>query len=218
MSQLIPAWVDGDLKAMDKLQVHLQALRHKAVSVFVMCDDRLLIQRRALVKYHTPGLWANTCCTHPEWEETAPDCAVRRVEQELGITGLDLQHKGVLEYRADVGGGMVEDEVVDVFLAHTGPDLRIVPNPEEVMDHRWVRLADLDAEIAEAMEDLSGVADEGVTWRLSEAARAADKALRAGQEDKTEYETAENGVRLNRGERAAFDALLSRIGGSKSDV
>ena len=109
MSQLIPAWVDGELKAMDKMQVHLQALRHKAVSVFVLRDDLLLIQRRALVKYHTPGLWANTCCTHPEWDESAQDCAVRRLDQELGINGLKLQHKGVLEYCADVGGGMVEN-------------------------------------------------------------------------------------------------------------
>jgi DNA primase len=69
----------------------------------------------------------------------------------------------------------------------------------------------LDAEIAEAMEDLTGVADEGVTWRLSEAARAADQATRTGQEDKAEYEVGDNGARMSRDERSALDTLLGNI-------
>ncbi|MGJ5620500.1 DNA primase [Sulfitobacter sp. MF3-043] len=69
----------------------------------------------------------------------------------------------------------------------------------------------LNAEIAEAVEDLTGVADEGVTWRLSEAARAADRAVRTGQEDKAEYELGENGARMKRDERSALDALLDGI-------
>lgn len=64
---MIPAWIDGSLTPVEKLDAHLRGLRHKAVSVFVMAQDALLIQRRALGKYHTPGLWANTCCTHPNW-------------------------------------------------------------------------------------------------------------------------------------------------------
>ena len=70
--------------------------------------------------------------------------------------------------------------------------------------------------MSDAIEDLSGVADEALTWRLGQAAEAHNRALRSQQEDKTEYETAENGVRLKRGERAAFDALLDQIGASKS--
>lgn len=69
----------------------------------------------------------------------------------------------------------------------------------------------LNAEIAEAAEDLSGTADEGVTWRLSEAARAADRAARTGQEDKAEYEVGDNGARIKRDERSALDALLGGI-------
>ena len=74
----------------------------------------------------------------------------------------------------------------------------------------------LNAEIAEAVEDLSGVADEGVTWRLSEAARAADLAKRSGQEDKAEYDVGDNGARISKDERSAWDTLLGTINFSKS--
>ena len=73
----------------------------------------------------------------------------------------------------------------------------------------------LDAEIAEAAEDLDGVADEGVTWRLSEAARAADRAIRSGQEDRKEYEVGANGARISRDEKNALDALLQSIKSQK---
>ena len=62
MTLLIPAWVDGILQPVEKLEVHQRGLKHKAVSVFVFCDSQLLLQQRALEKYHSPGLWANTCC------------------------------------------------------------------------------------------------------------------------------------------------------------
>lgn len=150
MNDMIPAWVNGQLSPQDKLAVHLRGLRHKAVSVFVTAGDRLLIQRRALGKYHTPGLWANTCCTHPHWDEDPALCAVRRLRQELGIEGLVPQHRGRVDYRADVGGGMVEDEVVDVFAVMAEPSLPFTPNPAEVIAARWVAIDDLLAEVAEA--------------------------------------------------------------------
>ena len=106
----IPAWVDGELKPVEKLAVHREGLRHKAVSVFVTQGDRVLLQRRALGKYHTPGLWANTCCTHPGWDETSHDCAVRRLDEELGITGLTPEYRDRVEYCADVGGGLIRSE------------------------------------------------------------------------------------------------------------
>ena len=71
-----------------KLEVHQRGLRHMAVSVFVLDGHAVLIQQRAAGKYHTPGLWANTCCTHPRWGEEPAACAVRRLREELGITGL----------------------------------------------------------------------------------------------------------------------------------
>lgn len=148
MTTLIPAWVNGTLTPIEKLAVHQRGLRHKAVSVFVMDGERTLLQQRDLGKYHTPGLWANTCCTHPDWAEDPVDCAQRRLGEELGITGLTPIYRDTVEYRADVGGGMVEHEVVDIFTATAGPELKITPNPVEVMAYRWATLDEVRTEIA----------------------------------------------------------------------
>lgn len=145
---LIPAWVDGTLQPVEKLAVHQRGLRHKAVSVFVLSGDHMLIQQRAAHKYHTPNLWANTCCTHPHWDEGDLACAHRRIAQELGITGLSLVARGQVAYRADVGGGLTEDEVVAVFTANAARDLPLALNPDEVQATRWVSLPALMAEIA----------------------------------------------------------------------
>ncbi|PVA07627.1 isopentenyl-diphosphate Delta-isomerase [Thalassorhabdomicrobium marinisediminis] len=145
----IPAWVDGTLTPVDKLEVHQRGLRHKAVSIFVMDGTRVLIQQRALNKYHTPGLWANTCCTHPHWGETPQTCAIRRLSDELGIAGVPVTYRDQLEYRADVGGGLVEHEVVDLFTAQVDAEtLMMSPNPEEVMATRWVDIHELADEVA----------------------------------------------------------------------
>ena len=152
MTDLIPAWLNGTLTPVDKLEVHCRGLRHMAVSVFVMDGGRTLLQRRAMGKYHTPGLWTNSCCTHPLWGEDPADCAARRLREELGITGLPLRRAGGTEYRAEVGNGLTEHEVVDLFVAQAGADLAVAPNPVEVMDTAWVTLEDLQAQISAAPE------------------------------------------------------------------
>lgn len=146
MTIMIPAWLDGKLTPVEKLEAHTRGLRHKAISVFVMDGDKLLIQKRAAGKYHTPGLWANTCCTHPEWEERGLACAHRRLKEELGIEGLDLRQRDTLEYRADVGAGMTEHEVVEVFVAEA-PDVTWDLNPEEVERVAWIDVNDLRRDV-----------------------------------------------------------------------
>lgn len=145
--ELIPAWVDGVLTPVEKLEVHRKGLKHKAISVFVMDGENVLLQRRALHKYHTPGLWANTCCTHPHWDEPPADCAVRRLREELGITGLYPAHRDQVEYRADVGGGLIEHEVVDIYMAIAERKMKVEPNPDEVAQVEWVGFYDLTAEV-----------------------------------------------------------------------
>ncbi|MCC5969960.1 MAG: isopentenyl-diphosphate Delta-isomerase [Pararhodobacter sp.] len=152
MQQDIPCWVDGELRPMDKLAVHKAGLRHPAVSVFILSGGRILLQQRAMDKYHSPGLWANACCTHPHWGEAPEVCAARRLNEELGVQDLALTHRGQIEYRAEVGDGMIEHEVVDLYLAETRTPPALTLNPAEVMATRWLTPSDLHREIAQAPE------------------------------------------------------------------
>ncbi|WP_413717519.1 isopentenyl-diphosphate delta-isomerase [Silicimonas sp. MF1-12-2] len=145
MTDMIPAWVDGVLIPVEKLEAHKKGLRHKAVSVFIIDGSRTLIQKRAATKYHSPGLWANTCCTHPLWGEDSASCALRRLNEELGISGLSVTHRDTVEYRADVGNGLIEHELVDIFVADKTPDMKIALNPSEVEAVEWVDLYELAA-------------------------------------------------------------------------
>lgn len=155
MTIMIPTWVDGVLTPVEKLEAHRRGLRHKAISVFLIDGDRTLIQRRALGKYHTPGLWANTCCTHPDWNEAPLDCAIRRLREELGIEGARLTHVNQVEYRADVGNGLVEHELVDIFRAGFVGPFTMTPNPEEVMDTRWLTFDELAETISETPDQFT---------------------------------------------------------------
>lgn len=142
---IIPAIAgDGSLYPVEKMQAHRDGLLHLAVSVFLFDAGLLLIQKRAAGKYHCPGLWANTCCTHPDWGEALDSCASRRLGQELGLSPLPLRRHATVEYRAEVGAGMVEHERVTLFSGqvdrHT---LRIAPAREEVSALRWVGAAEL---------------------------------------------------------------------------
>lgn len=147
MTEMIPAFLDGKLVPVEKLEVHQRGLRHLAISVFVMGGHDLLLQRRAAGKYHTPGLWTNTCCTHPHWGEDPVACAERRLREELGISGLQPRLRDRIEYRADVGNGLTEHELVDILLADAPEDLAVTPNPDEVGAVRWIGLRELDSEL-----------------------------------------------------------------------
>ena len=147
MTVMIPAWIDGGLVPVEKLEAHRAGHLHKAVSVFVLCGNDVLIQRRAMGKYHTPGLWANACCTHPAWGEAPEACAHRRLREELGISGLPLDYRQQVTYRADVGSGLVEHERVDIFLACVPQRVETDPDPAEVMDVAWVDMAELSRRV-----------------------------------------------------------------------
>jgi isopentenyl-diphosphate delta-isomerase len=122
----------------DKSSVHhAQTPLHLAFSCYVLdADDRLLVTRRALAKATFPGVWTNSCCGHPAPGEAIEDAVVRRVEQELGLTLTDLRL--VLprfRYRAEMGNGVVENEMCPVFVARSGDPVHA--DPAEVEDHRW---------------------------------------------------------------------------------
>ena len=155
IDQIIAAWDQGVLRGVDKIEVHRRGLRHPAVSVLVFHGADLLIQQRAASKYHSPGLWANTCCTHPEWQEDPHHCAIRRLGQELGLMGVDLQPAGQLTYRAEVGQGLIEHEDVDLFVGQLSDRPRLTPDPTEVGATNWLSKADLMRRMAEAPGDFT---------------------------------------------------------------
>ncbi|MBN9076105.1 MAG: NUDIX domain-containing protein [Rhizobiales bacterium] len=135
----IPAIADdGSLFPIGKLEAHRRGQRHLAVSVFVFAGGKLLIQKRAAGKYHCGGLWANTCCTHPHWSESPNDCAHRRLFEEVGMT-LALEPRAVVDYKADVGNGLIENERVHVFRGDVAEPFVVSGfNRDEVEEVAWV--------------------------------------------------------------------------------
>ena len=140
---------DRHLGTMDKLEAHRKGLLHRAISIFVFDPEgRVLLQRRAMGKYHCPGLWANTCCSHPRPGETPLEAAHRRLPEELGFD-CDLSFVGKVLYRAPVGNDLVEHELVSAFAGRAPAGLDPAPDPSEVMETRVVDPLDLRREVAE---------------------------------------------------------------------
>jgi isopentenyl-diphosphate delta-isomerase len=126
---------DREVGAVGKIEAHLLGMRHRAISVCVTNRrGDMLLQRRALTKYHSGGLWTNACCTHPRVGEAVADAAFRRLKEELGVE-CALHFLRVTHYRAKVGAGLVEDEIVHMF--HGAYDGNPRPDAEEVMDYAW---------------------------------------------------------------------------------
>jgi isopentenyl-diphosphate delta-isomerase len=143
---------DRPLGTAAKLAVHEKGQLHRAFSVFLFDDQgRLLLQRRARGKYHSGGLWANTCCGHPRPEERVAAAARRRLREEMGI-GADLHHVGTFVYRAAVGD-LVEHEVDHVYVGRF--DGVPQPDPHEVGAWRWTSLPVLEAEFAHTPQQFS---------------------------------------------------------------
>jgi isopentenyl-diphosphate Delta-isomerase len=146
---MIPALAaDGSLYPIEKLEAHKRAIPHLAISIFVFDGDLMLLQRRALTKYHCGGQWANTCCSHPHWGESLAAAANRRLREELGFS-LELTAGRQVEYRADVGAGLTEHEHVTFYFGHARRNtLAFTPNPAEVMATRWAGYPEIAGDIA----------------------------------------------------------------------
>jgi isopentenyl-diphosphate Delta-isomerase len=136
---------DQALGVEEKLAAHQQGLLHRAVSVFILDhSNRLLMQQRALGKYHSAGLWSNTCCGHPEPGETPLDAAKRRLRQEMNID-CDLVRVGGFVYRAEVGNGLIEHEYDHVFVGRYDNDPVVASDEAETF--AWVTFDDLNADV-----------------------------------------------------------------------
>ncbi len=138
---------DREIGRAGKLEAHRLGQLHRAVSICVLDSaGRMLLQRRAAGKYHSAGLWANACCSHPRPDEATDAAALRRLPEELGFS-CPLTPFARTHYRADVGSGLIEDELVHLFVGRHQGDIR--PDPAEVSEVAWVAYDDLQANIAE---------------------------------------------------------------------
>ena len=130
----------------EKWTVHQRGLRHRAFSIFLVDrDGRLLLQQRNRAKYHSGGLWANSCCGHPRPGERTLAAARRRLQEELGVD-VTLRFAFRACYRTALPNGLTEDEIVYIYFGLT-PD-RLAPNADEVVGLERRSLAALRADIA----------------------------------------------------------------------
>ncbi|OOE88302.1 isopentenyl-diphosphate Delta-isomerase [Salinivibrio sharmensis] len=138
----------------EKLEAHQQGWRHMAFSVMLFrCNEQgereYLLQRRAFDKYHSGGLWTNTCCSHPKQDEPVAAAAKRRLYEELGIARpLDFTMGPWFEYRAELDNGLIEHELDQVIACEVN-HVEMIPNPDEVADCRWWS----EDEVKQAMVD-----------------------------------------------------------------
>lgn len=141
---------DQELGLMEKMEAHEKGLLHRAFSVFIFDNEgRFLMQRRALEKYHSGGLWTNSCCSHPRKGETVQEAAVRRLREEMGFT-CEVEEKFSFIYHKVLDKGLTEHEFDHVlFGTYVG---NIQPNPEEVMDFKYINKDQLINEVNEHPE------------------------------------------------------------------
>ncbi len=134
-----------ELGVMDKTEAHKLGVLHRALSVFLFnSKGEMLIHRRAMGKYHSSGLWSNTCCSHPRPGEAVADAAFRRLKEEMGISA-ELTEVFDFIYKADLGNGLYEHEADHVFIGKTDADAK--PDADEVMDWKWVNIEEISKDM-----------------------------------------------------------------------
>lgn len=135
---------------MDKMAVHRAGALHRAFSVFLFNQQgQLLLQQRAFDKYHSGGLWTNTCCSHPGLGEPVTEAAHRRLREEMGMVS-ELTEVFQFIYRHEFDNGLIEHEYDHVFIGTA--DDEPIPNPAEVACFRYVDLDSLLSDIASQPE------------------------------------------------------------------
>lgn len=147
--QFIPLVNDDDeiIGSGEKLDVHEKGLLHRAFSILIYNKrGEMLIQQRALSKYHSPGLWTNTCCSHPHVGETMEQAISRRLVEEMGFV-CELKYQFKFQYKASFSNGLTEHELDHVYKGFYDSEVTI--NLEEVDSYKWVSKSILLKDIAE---------------------------------------------------------------------
>ncbi len=146
---------DNPIGMEEKLRAHQLGVLHRAFSVCLLRqwqgEWQVLLQQRAMGKYHSAGLWSNACCSHPRLNETLQEAAERRLFEELGVM-TTLQPIGKFVYEAALDQGLTEHELDHVLVGFLGIGDEVVPNPDEVMNYRWEPLMSLPEAIEQHPE------------------------------------------------------------------
>lgn len=138
---------DNQIGLMPKMEAHEKAVLHRAFSVFVFNDKgELMLQQRAADKYHSPLLWANTCCSHQRDGETSLEAGKRRLQEEMGFT-TELEEVFWFIYKAPFDNGLTEHELDHVMIGNFNGTPKI--NKEEVAAYKWMSLEDVKKDIDE---------------------------------------------------------------------
>ena len=141
--------LDREVGVATKWQAHVEGLMHRAFSVVLTRDGEsgpeLLLAKRSLCKYHSGGLWANSCCSHPRAGEETVAAAYRRVHEELGCEAEDLSEIAAFAYRAEFDNGLCEFEYDHVLVGRFKGVISL--DPQEASDVRWIGYEDLAREL-----------------------------------------------------------------------
>ncbi len=129
---------DTQIGIMEKMAAHMVPRLHRAFSIFIFnSKGELLLQQRSFSKYHSPGLWTNTCCSHPHNGESLEQATARRLQEEMGMT-CDMHEVFTFIYKASVGLGLIEHEFDHVWFGQSD-DLPVI-NPGEVASFKYMNL------------------------------------------------------------------------------
>lgn len=134
--------MDNELGTMEKVAAHKKGELHRAISVFVFNSQKqLLLQKRATHKYHSGGLWTNSCCSHPRKNETTQEAAQRRLMEEMGLRCI-VKPVSKIKYTTMVGNNMLENELDHIFVGFSDD----VPayNPLEVSTYKYMHMDDIE--------------------------------------------------------------------------
>lgn len=135
---------DKEIGVKEKLKAHLEGKLHRAFSILIFnSKGEILIQKRSKLKYHSAGLWSNTCCSHPGPNENLVEAAKRRLKEEMGVE-CDLNEVFTFAYRIKIGN-LIENEIDHVFFGKFDGHPKIDKN--EVEDFKWVNPKDLEKDI-----------------------------------------------------------------------
>jgi isopentenyl-diphosphate delta-isomerase len=131
---------DRETGTAEKLEAHQENRLHRAFSIFIFNKNNqleLLLQQRAFTKYHCPGLWTNTCCSHPSPGESVVAAGERRLLEELGFA-TPLKQLSWFHYNAHFLNGLSENEIDHVLIGFVADKNIVKPNPDEIHAYRWI--------------------------------------------------------------------------------